>query len=139
MVCVRGGSGRIGICRSGRQLIDLCNDSLAGFNVHRVGFGAMQLPGRAFSARPGSRPALLCCAGPSTPASTTSTPRILRPTWPTSSSARRCTVPDSLALVSKVGGKRDYKGAWLPDAEPHRLRAGIEDNLRSLGSTSWRR
>lgn len=41
--------------------------------------------------------------------------------------------PDNLALVSKVGARRDDTGAWLPDAEPHRLRAGIEDNLRSLG------
>ncbi len=41
--------------------------------------------------------------------------------------------PDNLALVSKVGGRRDDTGAWLRDAEPDRLRAGIEDNLRTLG------
>jgi aryl-alcohol dehydrogenase-like predicted oxidoreductase len=43
--------------------------------------------------------------------------------------------PDSLALVSKVGGRRDDTGAWLPYDEPDQLRRGIEDNLRSLGVT----
>ena len=41
--------------------------------------------------------------------------------------------PDSLALVSKVGARRDDTGAWLPYDEPEQLRAGIEDNLRTLG------
>jgi aryl-alcohol dehydrogenase-like predicted oxidoreductase len=38
-----------------------------------------------------------------------------------------------LALVSKVGGRRDDTGAWLPAHEPEELRQGIEDNLRTLG------
>ena len=41
--------------------------------------------------------------------------------------------PDTLALVSKVGGRRDESGGWLPYNEPDQLRRGIEDNLRSLG------
>ncbi|MGH3836136.1 MAG: aldo/keto reductase, partial [Pseudonocardiaceae bacterium] len=41
--------------------------------------------------------------------------------------------PDTLALVSKVGARRDESGGWLPDDEPDQLRRGIEDNLRSLG------
>jgi pyridoxine 4-dehydrogenase len=38
-----------------------------------------------------------------------------------------------LALVSKVGGRRDDTGGWLPAHEPEELRRGIEDNLRTLG------
>jgi pyridoxine 4-dehydrogenase len=41
--------------------------------------------------------------------------------------------PDNLALVSKVGARRDQTGGWLPYSDPDQLRAGIEDNLRSLG------
>jgi aryl-alcohol dehydrogenase-like predicted oxidoreductase len=41
--------------------------------------------------------------------------------------------PDTLALVSKVGARRDGSGGWLLYDEPDQLRRGIEDNLRSLG------
>jgi pyridoxine 4-dehydrogenase len=40
--------------------------------------------------------------------------------------------PDGLRLVTKVGGRRDAEGAWLPALRPDELRAGVEDNLRSL-------
>ena len=40
--------------------------------------------------------------------------------------------PDNLKLVTKVGARRDAKGAWLPALSPEELRAGVEDNLRSL-------
>jgi aryl-alcohol dehydrogenase-like predicted oxidoreductase len=40
--------------------------------------------------------------------------------------------PENLKLVTKVGGKRDDKGNWLPAQTPDELRAGVEDNLRSL-------
>ena len=42
--------------------------------------------------------------------------------------------PGTLALVSKVGARRDGSGGWLPYDEPDQLRRGIEDNLRSLGA-----
>jgi pyridoxine 4-dehydrogenase len=41
--------------------------------------------------------------------------------------------PDGLALVSKVGACRDEFGAVLPYDDPDELRAGIEDNLVTLG------
>jgi len=41
--------------------------------------------------------------------------------------------PDNLALVSKVGARRDDKGGWLAAHEPDELRRDIEENLRSLG------
>ena len=40
--------------------------------------------------------------------------------------------PDDLKLVTKVGGRRDDRGGWLPAQTPADLRAGVEDNLRSL-------
>jgi aryl-alcohol dehydrogenase-like predicted oxidoreductase len=40
--------------------------------------------------------------------------------------------PENLALVSKVGGRRDDTGGWLAAHEPDELRRGIEDNLRTL-------
>src|SRR5258708_33243848 len=40
--------------------------------------------------------------------------------------------PQGLALVSKVGARRDAAGAILRYDSPAELRAGIEDNLRTL-------
>jgi aryl-alcohol dehydrogenase-like predicted oxidoreductase len=40
--------------------------------------------------------------------------------------------PDGMRLVTKVGARRDDKGAWLPALRPDELRAGVEDNLRTL-------
>jgi pyridoxine 4-dehydrogenase len=40
--------------------------------------------------------------------------------------------PQNLNLVTKVGGRRDHEGGWLPAQSPAELRDGVEDNLRSL-------
>jgi pyridoxine 4-dehydrogenase len=40
--------------------------------------------------------------------------------------------PEGLAIVSKVGVRRDDGGAVLPFDDPDQLREGIEDNLRRL-------
>jgi pyridoxine 4-dehydrogenase len=40
--------------------------------------------------------------------------------------------PDWLRIATKVGARRDADGAWLPAQRPEELRAGVEDNLRSL-------
>jgi aryl-alcohol dehydrogenase-like predicted oxidoreductase len=42
--------------------------------------------------------------------------------------------PPELVLVSKVGAKRGKKGEIFADDEPGRLRQGIEENLRTLGT-----
>lgn len=44
--------------------------------------------------------------------------------------------PAGLRIVSKVGGKRDDAGAWLPAQRPEELRAGVEENLATLGVES---
>ena len=41
--------------------------------------------------------------------------------------------PQNLALVSKVGGRRDDTGGWLPVDQPADLRRDMETNLRALG------
>src|ERR1700739_1083107 len=41
--------------------------------------------------------------------------------------------PDGLALVSKVAARRDDSGRMLPYDDPDELRAGIEENLATLG------
>jgi aryl-alcohol dehydrogenase-like predicted oxidoreductase len=40
--------------------------------------------------------------------------------------------PEHLKLVTKVGARRDQTGGWLPAQSPAELRAGVEDNLRTL-------
>ncbi len=40
--------------------------------------------------------------------------------------------PEDLKLVTKVGGRRDSEGGWLPAQSPPELRAGVEENLRTL-------
>ena len=40
--------------------------------------------------------------------------------------------PADLVLVSKVGARRDHRGGIFAYDEPAQLRAGIEDNLRTL-------
>jgi aryl-alcohol dehydrogenase-like predicted oxidoreductase len=40
--------------------------------------------------------------------------------------------PENLRLVTKVGGRRDAQGAWLPAQRPEELRQGVEENLRTL-------
>jgi pyridoxine 4-dehydrogenase len=40
--------------------------------------------------------------------------------------------PENLKLVTKVGGRRTDTGGWLPALAPAELRAGVEENLRTL-------
>ena len=40
--------------------------------------------------------------------------------------------PEHLKLVSKVGARRDDAGGWFPADSPAELRAGVEENLRTL-------
>ena len=40
---------------------------------------------------------------------------------------------DGLVIVTKVGARRDDKGAWLPAQSPAELEAAVHDNLRNLG------
>ncbi|MRJ75578.1 oxidoreductase [Aeromicrobium sp. SMF47] len=41
--------------------------------------------------------------------------------------------PDSLHVVTKIGGRRDEQGGWPTERRPDQLRRQVEDNLESLG------
>ncbi len=109
---------------------------LAGYSVGRVGFGAMQLPGPGVFGPPRDRDEALAVLrrvielginhidtsqyyGPDV-----ANELIREALHP---------YPTDLAIVSKVGARRDDAGAWLPWDDPADLRKGIEDNLACLG------
>src|SRR4030095_15413365 len=41
--------------------------------------------------------------------------------------------PDDLVIVTKIGARRDEKGAWLPALSREELTQAVQDNLRNLG------
>ncbi|MGE2724228.1 oxidoreductase [Mycolicibacterium pulveris] len=108
---------------------------LGSFSVGRIGFGAMQLPGPGVFGPPRDRDQALAVLrravelginhidtaqfyGPDV--ANTLIREALHP------------YPADLALVSKVGARRDDVGAWLPAQQPDELRADIEQNLATL-------
>ena len=108
---------------------------LADKTVRRIGYGAMQLPGKGVFGPPRDRDEAI---------------RVLRRAvelgvnhidtaqyyGPDVSNELIHTAlfpyAEDLALVSKVGAVRNARGRWLPAQTPAELRAGVEDNLRSL-------
>jgi len=109
---------------------------LGRFSVSRIGFGAIQLPGRGTFGPPRDRDEALAVLrravelgvnhidtaqfyGPNV--SNELIREALRP------------YPQNLALVSKVGARRDDAGGWVPLADPADFRSDIEANLRTLG------
>jgi aryl-alcohol dehydrogenase-like predicted oxidoreductase len=108
---------------------------LGGYSVGRVGFGAMQLPGPGVFGPPRDHDQAIAVLrhaidlgidhidtsqyyGPDV-----ANELIREALHP---------YPENLALVSKVGARRDGKGGWLRHDRPEQLREGIEDNLRTL-------
>ena len=109
---------------------------LAGYNVHRVGFGAMQLPGPGVFGPPRDHDQALAVLRRAVDAGVDhiDTSQFYGPDVANELIREALhPYPDTLALVSKVGARRDDQGAWLPYNQPHELRAGIEENLRTLG------
>jgi aryl-alcohol dehydrogenase-like predicted oxidoreductase len=116
-------------------VVDPAPVRLAHQRVARIGFGAMQLPGPGVFGPPRNRDAAIAVLrraielgvdhidtaqyyGPDV-----SNELIHAALYP---------YPDGLVIVSKVGAGRDEQGGWLPAGRPAELRAGVEDNLRSL-------
>src|SRR5277367_2091641 len=109
---------------------------LGPFSVARIGYGAMQLPGRGVFGPPRDRDAALAVLRRAVELGVNhiDTAQYYGPD--VSNELIRAALypyPDDLAIVSKVGGRRDDTGAWLPAQTPAELRAGVEDNLRTLG------
>ncbi len=109
--------------------------NLGPFTVGRIGFGAMQLPGPGVFGPPRDPDAARAVLrraielgvdhidtsqyyGPDV-----ANDLIREALFP---------YPEDLRIVTKVGGRRDEKGAWLPAQRPEELRAGVEENLLSL-------
>jgi len=110
--------------------------ALGQFRVARMGFGAMQLPGPGVFGPPRDRNQALAVLRRAVELGVNhiDTAQYYGPDVANDLIREALSpYPDDLALVSKVGGRRDEKGGWLLVHEPDELRRGIEDNLRSLG------
>jgi aryl-alcohol dehydrogenase-like predicted oxidoreductase len=109
---------------------------LGRFSVSRVGFGAMQLPGPGVFGPPRDRDEALAVLRRAVELGVDhiDTAQFYGPDVANELIREALhPYPENLALVSKVGGRRDDSGAWLPVGEPADLRRDIETNLRSLG------
>lgn len=109
---------------------------LGRFSVNRVGFGAMQLPGPNAFGPPRDRDEALAVLRRAVELGVDhiDTAQFYGPDVANELIRQALhPYPENLALVSKVGGRRDENGAWLPAGEPAELRRDIETNLRSLG------
>ena len=110
---------------------------LGPFTVGRIGFGAMQLPGPGVFGPPRDHDEAIAVLRRAVELGVDhiDTAQFYGPDV-ANELIREALHPYSgdLALVSKVGGRRDDSGNWLPAHEPDELRRGIEDNLRTLGT-----
>src|ERR1700689_81487 len=110
---------------------------LGPVTVSRIGFGAMQLPGPGVFGPPRDRGAAIAVLRRATELGVDhiDTAQYYGPD--VANELIRAALhpyPGNLALVSKVGARRDESGGWLHYDEPDQLRKGIEANLRSLGT-----
>jgi len=109
---------------------------LGSFTVNRIGFGAMQLPGPGVFGPPRDHDAAIAVLRRAVELGVdhVDTAQFYGPDV-ANQLIREALHPysDGLALVSKVGARRDGEGNWIPAAEPDDLRADIELNLRELG------
>ena len=109
---------------------------LAGHQVARIGYGAMQLPGPGVWGPPRDRDTALAVLQRAVELGVNHIDTAQFYGDGVSNELIRAALhpyPDDLVLVSKVGANRDEKGGWIPAQHPEQLRAGVEDNLRSLG------
>jgi aryl-alcohol dehydrogenase-like predicted oxidoreductase len=110
---------------------------LGAFTVHRVGFGAMQLPGPGVTGPPRDHDEAIAVLRRAVELGVDhiDTAQFYGP-HVSNELIREALHPysDDLVLVSKVGAFRDDQGGWLPGQRPEQLRSAVEENLRSLGT-----
>ncbi len=109
--------------------------SLGTLTVRRIGFGAMQLPGPGVSGPPRDHDEAVAVLRRAVELGVNhiDTAQYYGPDVANDLIREALhPYPEDLVLVSKVGGRRDDEGAWLPAQTPQELRSGVEDNLRSL-------
>ena len=110
--------------------------ALGRWPVHRVGFGAMQLSGDNVFGPPRDRDEALLVlrAAVASGVNHIDTAQYYGPAVVNELIREALSpYPSDLALVSKVGAGRDDAGRVLVRDEPAELRAGIEENLLTLG------
>jgi pyridoxine 4-dehydrogenase len=109
---------------------------LSGQPVRRMGFGAMQLPGPGVFGPPRDHVEAVAVLRAAVAAGVDhiDTAQFYGPDVANQLIYEALhPYPPGLALVSKVGARRDASGAWLPAQRPEELRAGVQANLASLG------
>jgi aryl-alcohol dehydrogenase-like predicted oxidoreductase len=109
---------------------------LGRYSVLRIGFGAMQLPGPGVLGPPRDRGGALAVLRRAVELGVDhiDTAQFYGPDVANELIREALhPYPENLVLVTKVGGRRDDTGAWLPVAEPADLRRDIEANLLTLG------
>lgn len=111
--------------------------ALGQYQVHRIGFGAMQLPGPGVFGPPRDHDRALAVLRRAVELGVNhiDTAQFYGPDVANQLIREALhPYPQGLALVSKVGARRDQTGAWLPAQQPDELRAAIEQNLETLGT-----
>jgi pyridoxine 4-dehydrogenase len=109
--------------------------ALANRTVRRIGYGAMQLPGPGVLGPPRDRDEALRVLRRAVELGVNhiDTAQFYGPDVANELIREALhPYPDDLAIVSKVGARRDSAGAWTPAQSPAELRADVEENLRSL-------
>ncbi len=110
--------------------------TLGDRTVKRLGYGAMQLAGPGVFGPPTDRAAAIAVLREAVASGVNhiDTSDFYGP-HVTNEIIREALAPypDDLTIVTKVGGKRDAEGAWLPAIAPEELRQAVHDNLRNLG------
>ncbi|AFM19513.1 putative oxidoreductase, aryl-alcohol dehydrogenase like protein [Mycolicibacterium chubuense NBB4] len=110
--------------------------TLGTHTVGRVGFGAMQLPGPGVFGPPRDRDQALAVLRRAVELGINhiDTAQFYGPDVANQLIREALhPYPGDLALVSKVGARRDDQGNWTPAQQPDELRADIEQNLATLG------
>lgn len=110
---------------------------LGPFTVNRVGFGAMQLPGPGVIGPPRDHDQAIAVLKRAVELGVDhiDTAQFYGPN--VSNELIREALhpyPENLALVSKVGARRNEGGEWIAAQQPDELRADIEENLTTLGT-----
>ncbi|MCP9275704.1 oxidoreductase [Mycolicibacterium arenosum] len=110
---------------------------LGPFTVHRVGYGAMQLPGPGVFGPPRDHDQAIAVLRRAVELGVDhiDTAQFYGPNVANELIREALhPYPENLALVSKVGARRNEKGEWTAAQEPDDLRADIEQNLATLGT-----
>jgi pyridoxine 4-dehydrogenase len=124
-----------GIADNGRLDVPAGAATLAGHQVARIGFGAMQLPGPRVWGPPPDRDTALAVLRRAVELGVNHIDTAQFYGAGVANELIHAALhpyPEGLVLVSKVGAERDNQGGWIAAQRPEQLRAGVEANLRSL-------